>query len=111
MARSILSLGMFWARAACTAVLRRAFMAGSGRPILAAAVISRASLENSLDRFLSCAPLRNWMFLNLEWPAMASWSLLVSGLIGGRLCKIKGRAAAQGESAPFRKALTLKARL
>jgi hypothetical protein len=24
-----------------------------------------------LERFLSWAPLRNWMFLNFEWPAMA----------------------------------------
>src|SRR6476646_3466083 len=70
MARSILSLGMFWARAAVTAVLSRAFMAGSGMPILAAAVISRARLEKSLESFLSWAPLRNWMFLHLECPAI-----------------------------------------
>jgi hypothetical protein len=48
----------------------RAFIAGSGRPILAATVISRLSLEKSAERFLSCAPLRCMMFLNLEWPAM-----------------------------------------
>jgi hypothetical protein len=46
-------------------------MSGSGRPIFAATVISRASLENIAERFLSCAPLRCMMFLNLEWPAMA----------------------------------------
>ena len=63
---------MFWARAAWTAVLSRAFIAGSGMPSFAAAVISRASLEKSFERFLSWAPLRNWMFLNFEWPAMAS---------------------------------------
>ena len=72
MARSILSLGMFTARAATTAVLSRGFMAGSGMPIFAAAVISRPSLEKSLERFLSWAPLRNWMFLNFEWPAIES---------------------------------------
>jgi hypothetical protein len=27
-------------------------------------------LENIAERFLSCAPLRCMMFLNLEWPAM-----------------------------------------
>ena len=46
-------------------------MLGSGRPSLAATVISRASLENSLDRIASCLPLRCMMFLNCEWPAMA----------------------------------------
>ena len=70
MARSILSLGMFWVRAVWMAPRSRAFMAGSGMPILAAAVISRANLENSLERFLSWAPLRNWMFLNFECPDM-----------------------------------------
>ena len=30
------------------------------------------SLENIALRFLSCAPLRCMMFLNLEWPAMVS---------------------------------------
>jgi hypothetical protein len=45
-------------------------MSGSGMPILAATVISRLSLENIAERFLSCAPLRCMMFLNLEWPAM-----------------------------------------
>jgi hypothetical protein len=29
-------------------------------------------LEKSLERFLSWAPLRNWMFLNFEWPAIES---------------------------------------
>jgi len=45
-------------------------MSGSGTPDLAATVISRLSLENIAERFLSCAPLRYMMFLNLEWPAM-----------------------------------------
>ena len=70
MARSILSLGMDSARALVMARRRRALEAGSGVPVLAAMVMSRDSLENSLERFLSWAPLRNWMFLNLEWPAM-----------------------------------------
>src|SRR4051794_22878213 len=71
MARSTLSLGMFSARAAWMAARRRAFMLGSGRPILAATVISRASLEKSFDRMASWRPLRCMMFLNWEWPAMA----------------------------------------
>ena len=63
--------------AARTAARRRAFMFGSGRPIFAATVISRLSLLNADDRFLSCAPLRCMMFLYLEWPAIgASFALL-----------------------------------
>src|SRR6476620_212765 len=60
------------ALAALTAARRRAFMSGSCRPALAATVISRASLENIAERFLSCAPLRYMMFLNLLWPAIAA---------------------------------------
>src|SRR3990167_4465794 len=66
----MLSLGIDCAFAAITAARRRGFMSGSGVPILAATVISRESLENIAERFLSCAPLRCMMFLNLEWPAM-----------------------------------------
>ena len=47
-----------------------ALAVGSGRPDLAASVMSRESLEKIFERFLSCAPLRNWMFLNFEWPAI-----------------------------------------
>src|ERR1700750_2092158 len=74
----MLSLGIDCALAALTAARRRGFMSGSGKPILAATVISRLSLENMPERFLSCAPLRCMMFLNLEWPAIAlsygNWS-------------------------------------
>src|ERR1044072_6010679 len=63
---------MDWALAALTAARRRAFMSGSGTPILAATVISRESLENIAERFLSCAPLRYMMFLYLLWPAIAA---------------------------------------
>jgi hypothetical protein len=72
MARSMLSFGMFSARAASMAARRRGFMAGSGIPSLAETVISRASLENSFERTLSWRPLRCMMFLNWECPAMAS---------------------------------------
>src|SRR3978361_670755 len=40
-------------------------------PILAATVISRASLPNILERTASTRPLRCMMFLNCEWPAIA----------------------------------------
>src|SRR6516164_5799338 len=76
MARSILSLGMFSARAAMMAARSRAFIVGSGRPSLADTVISRASLPNSLDFTASCRPLRCMMFLNCECPAIASVSRL-----------------------------------
>src|ERR1700731_659809 len=69
-ARSILSLGMFSARAAMIAARSRGFIAGSGRPIFAETVISRASLPNSFDLAASWRPLRCMMFLNCEWPAM-----------------------------------------
>ena len=57
-------------RAAVIAARRRGFMLGSGIPILAATVISRASLENTLDRTASTLPLRCMMFLNCECPAI-----------------------------------------
>ena len=41
-------------------------------PILAATVISRASLENSLERTASTLPLRCMMFLNCECPAIGA---------------------------------------
>ena len=80
------SLGMFSARAAMIAARSRAFIVGSGRPSLAAVVISRASLENSLERTLSWRPLRCMMFLNWECPA-----IVVRPLQGSRIPR---RAAA-----------------
>ena len=53
-------------RAAMLAARRRGLKFGSGMPILAATVISRPSLENSLERTLSWRPLRCMMFLNWE---------------------------------------------
>src|SRR3979409_107626 len=61
---------MFSWRAEMIAARSRAFIEGSGWPILAATVISRASLPNSFDFWASCRPLRCMMFLNWEWPAM-----------------------------------------
>src|SRR3984885_12392829 len=70
MARSMVSLVMFSARAAMTAARSRGFMAGSGVPSFAETVISRASLPNNFDFAASCRPLRCMMFLNCEWPAI-----------------------------------------
>src|SRR5437016_4075539 len=75
MARSMTSFGSDSPLALFTARRRRAFMLGSGRPDLAATVISRESLENSLERAESARPLRCMMFLNLECPAMVCLSL------------------------------------
>src|SRR5947209_6984527 len=81
----MLSLGMLCARAARTAARRRGFMFGSGSPVLAATVISRASLPNSLERAASWRPLRCMMFLNCECPAMAR-----NGLWSARLIRCRG---------------------
>src|SRR5262249_35959587 len=102
---------MFWARAAWIAPLSRGFMAGSGRPIFAAAGVSRASFEKSLERFFSWAPLRDLMFFYFEWPAMAfersyGWRVLWSRLIGVGPGKIQRGPDPRG----LRKALTLSAR-
>src|ERR1700733_9487504 len=70
MARSMVSLVMFSARAAMTAARSRGFMSGSGVPSFAETVISRASLPNNFDFAASCRPLRCMMFLNCEWPAI-----------------------------------------
>src|SRR5881409_741124 len=59
------------------AARNRAFIEGSGWPILAATVISRASFENSFDFWASCRPLRCMMFLNWECPAMRYLSGIV----------------------------------
>src|SRR6202171_1107514 len=77
----------------------RAFIEGSGWPILAATVISRASLLNNLAFWASCRPLRCMMFLNWECPAMRSLLRIrlgcgggKRGVIGRRPAKIKGLA-------------------
>src|SRR5438270_4473274 len=68
---------MLCALAAAIAARRRGLCAGSGSPCFAETVISRDSLENSLERCASCLLLRNMMFLNCEWPAI--WILLLFG--------------------------------
>src|SRR5881397_2083043 len=90
MARAILSFGMLSARAARIAARRRGFMSGSGRPILADTVISRASLPNTFDLMASCRPLRCMMFLNWEWPANGASSEFVSAEFFARLIGPRG---------------------
>src|SRR5215475_4625804 len=94
MARSILSLGMFSARAARMAARNRAFMPGSGTPSLAATVISRASLENNLERTASWRPLRCMMFLNWECPAMTSFPASSSDKVAARARQGSGQRGA-----------------
>src|SRR5437763_812370 len=91
MARSMTSLGMDSALALATANRSREFMLGSGMPPLAATVISRESLENAFERAASARPLRCWMFLNLECPA-----------IGFALGSGKGSRAFYPEARPLR---------
>ena len=57
------------ARAAASAVRKRGLESGSALD-RAATVNSLINRPNILARFLSCAPLRCIIFLNLEWPAM-----------------------------------------
>ena len=83
---------------------------GRAVPSLAATVISRASLPNSLDFIASCRPLRCMMFLNWECPAMrealrkglenrnavVNGNCLRRGFIGPRTTKLKANWAISG---------------
>src|SRR3954465_9853 len=69
-ARSIMSLGVLWARAETIALRSRALLAGSPPPVLAAIVISRANLLKSVARFVSIAPLKCLTLDHLLCPAM-----------------------------------------
>src|ERR1700686_2246915 len=82
---------MFSWRAEMIAARSRAFMEGSGWPILAATAISRASFENSFDFWASCRPLRCMMFLNWECPAMRSLSGFVRDVIGWKARRYRPR--------------------
>src|SRR5450631_3773701 len=88
---------MFSWRAEVIAARSRAFMLGSGWPILAATVISRASLLNNFDFWASCRPLRCMMFLNLECPAMRSLLTIRPGCEG----KARGYRPRQGRNQRF----------
>ena len=72
-------------------------------PILAATVISRASLENIFDRTASWRPLRCMMFLNCEWPAMASLSSSRGFRNGGLIDKSAQKVQTTGAPARSRK--------
>src|SRR6266852_4631226 len=83
---------MFSWRAEMIAARNRAFMLGSGWPILAATVISRASFENSFDFWASCRPLRCMMFLNWECPAMRCLSGFVRDEMGWKARRYRPRS-------------------
>src|ERR1051326_6029902 len=72
MARSMLSLGMFTARAASIAVRNRGFPPGSPSPALAATVISRMHLAHTADRLLSVAAFLCLICFHLLWPAIVA---------------------------------------
>src|SRR5467141_564527 len=100
MARSIESFDMFSWRAEMIAARNRAFMLGSGWPIFAATVISRASFENSFDFWASCRPLRCMMFLNWECPAMRSLSGFVRDEMGWKARRYRPRPGQNQRFAP-----------
>src|SRR5262244_3548174 len=68
MARSIVSPGMLWARAARTAVRSRGLAFASPPPRRAATVISLMSLVKIFPRLASLAAFLCLMVLHLEWP-------------------------------------------
>src|SRR5437899_4581261 len=75
MARSMLSLGMLWARAAWIALRRRGLPLGSPPPVFAAMVISFDNLLKILPRFASIAPLNRLTFDHLLCPAIRADSV------------------------------------
>src|SRR5262249_41428009 len=68
MARSIVSPGMLWERAARTAVRSRGLAFTSPPPRRAATVISLMSLVKIFPRLASLAAFLCLMVLHLEWP-------------------------------------------
>src|SRR5205823_7671952 len=75
-ARSMLSLGMLWARAASMALRRRGLPFGSPPPLFAAMVISLDNLLKILPRFASIAPLKRLTFDHLLCPAIDARSYI-----------------------------------
>src|SRR4029078_4553841 len=69
-ARSMLSLGMLWARAARMALRRRGLPFGSPPPLFAAIVVSLENLRKILPRLASIAPLKRLTFDHLLCPAI-----------------------------------------
>src|SRR5207248_8162775 len=77
-ARSILSLGMLWSRAAWIALRRRGLPAGSPPPVLAAMLISFENLLKILPRLASIAPLKRLTFDHLLCPAISGFQIKVA---------------------------------
>src|SRR6266576_1038384 len=70
MARSTLSLGMLWARAAWMALRNRGLAFGSPPPVFAAMLISLDNLLKIWPRLVSMAPLKRLTFDHLLCPAI-----------------------------------------
>src|SRR4029079_9367303 len=77
-ARSIVSLGMFWSIALSIARRSRGLPDASAPPRRAATVISLMSRVNTLPRFASAAAFLCLMLAHLLWPAIGSWQLVRS---------------------------------
>src|SRR4029077_202916 len=77
-ARSMLSLGMLWARAARIALRRRGLALGSPPPVFAARVISFDNLLKIFPRLASIAPLKRLTFDHLLCPAIGMRSYFKS---------------------------------
>src|ERR1700726_4968471 len=78
MARSTLSFGILWARAAWMALRRRGLPFGSPPPVLAAILISLESLLKIWPRFASIAPLKRLTFDHLLCPAISGFQIKVA---------------------------------
>src|SRR5688572_15629125 len=82
--RSMLSLGMFAARAFSIAYLSLRFDSASAPPWRTADMTARASFVKARARFLSTAPLRAAMLAEWEWPAMGAETSAAP--VGARAC-------------------------
>src|SRR3954469_11879816 len=69
----MLSFGMLSERAFWIASRKRAFASGSGEPVRAATVISRASLVKSWPRRAAVAPFSRFVVAHFECPDMVAF--------------------------------------
>src|SRR5262249_59244189 len=88
MARSIVSPGMLWARAARTAVRRRGLALTSPPPRRAATVISLISFVKTLPRLASLAAFLCLMVLHLEWPDIGRFCALSHAFRGNNSARL-----------------------
>src|SRR2546421_8051754 len=98
MARSTLSFGMLWARAAWIALRRGGLPLGSPPPLLAAMVISFDNLLKILPRFASIAPLKRLTFDHLLCPAIGMRSCFRLGTC--EQCHLAREPTSEGRNLP-----------